>query len=181
MAVEMTSPEGDVLEAPYRYRYWQNWPTDGQKFLVIACNPSVGKVGKVDNTLQKIIDFGKRKNFSGFRVANLYAHIDTDPKEMKKKLGTLGWAGLEGPNNNFHLDKMIEEADVVFMAYGKIAVTGWGGKANNKEARDYAQSIIKKVKNAGKNPYTFDISTGGIPKHPLYIPPNTMDGYIKRN
>ena len=111
----------------------------------------------------------KSKGFGGLFMGNLFAYQETDPKKMKIKAAAENFEYVIGPENEFYLDNLANEASTVVFAYGNIAVTEWGGKPKNDIARKHAKKVFDDMKKKKEKVYAFEITKSKNPSHPLYL------------
>ncbi len=134
-----------------RYNLWRRFKETGRTLLCLGVNPSTA--GEVDNdpTVSRMESFAKRDDFALLLMGNIFAHVSTDPKELRKQ------ADPVGPDNNAWLIKMRKMADVCICAWG-----------NNGKLKKRDKAVIDLLLPYGPL-HCFGINKNGSPKHPLYL------------
>lgn len=124
--------------------------------LVIALNPSTASETTDDNTIRKLLEFGRRWGCTSLTVVNLFAYRTAYPKEL--------WAAqavgvdIVGPENDRHIKDLIES----HRSTG-IILAGWGA---DKKARARA-AVVCEMLPAGTE--CLELNKDESPKHPLYV------------
>lgn len=129
----------------YRYQLSRIWDEDKPKVLFIMLNPSTADSRIDDPTIRRVINFATSWGYGGVFVGNLYAFRSTDPKNLKTAEDPIG------PDNIQHIQIMLGLTEKVIYAWG-----------NNKNEPQWLRELVE-------TPYCIDVSTKGIPKHPLYL------------
>lgn len=140
----------------YRYSLWRKWDESKPMILYIMLNPSRASDTQDDPTIRRLTQFSIDMGYGGFYVGNIFAYINSNPLELflQKKIGT----DIMGPGNKRHLREMGEKVKDVCFAWG----------ANYDIRLDHW--INKRFPNA----LCFGITKDGNPKHPLYLPKDTI-------
>lgn len=142
--INPSTAEGDCVLSPcgtYRYRLDRS----------MADKPS-----DEDQTTMKWRGFTVRNGGCRYIVGNWYAYRSTNVKA----LATV--ADPVGPENYWHLRRIIAEADVLVPCWGDL------GKVP-KELRDGPRTLLAWLTNTGKPVLTFGVTKGGDPRHPLML------------
>jgi hypothetical protein len=85
----------------------------------IMLNPSTADDIFDDATIRRCVGFAKRWGYSGLVVTNLFAYRATDPKDLKKLLGTCGGFRMAiGEDNASHIDREAKMSHLVVCAWG---------------------------------------------------------------
>ena len=129
----------------YRYQLSRVWDDEKPKILFIMLNPSTADADVDDPTIRRVVNFAKSWDYGGVFVGNLYAFRSTDPKGLKHTDDPVG------PENMAHIQSLIGLTDKIVYAWG-----------NNQKEPKWLCDLVD-------TPYCIDISTKGIPKHPLYL------------
>jgi hypothetical protein len=129
----------------YRYQLSRLWDEEKPKVLFIMLNPSTADADIDDPTIRRVVNFSKSWGYGGVFVGNLYAFRSTDPKALRHTDDPLG------PDNIQHIQSLIGLTERVIYAWG-----------NEKKEPEWLRDLVD-------TPYCIDISTKGIPKHPLYL------------
>ena len=131
--------------------------------LVIGLNPSTANETKPDNTMKSVLRIASYNNYDGFVMLNLYPLRSTCPAKLPEQSDT------EIYENNIHVIKDIlekyPESDIL-LAYGNNII-------QKKYLRQYAEEIIKMLREMGRNILCIGVTKCGMPKHPLYASSNS--------
>jgi len=90
--------------------------------------------------------------FGGFRVTNIFAWRDTDPRKMRTALDPIG------PEN----DAAILEA----CQWGDQVIAAWGTHGAHLNRGPQVEALLRA---SGRSVLHLGLSKAGHPKHPLYI------------
>ena len=132
-----------------RYSLKREWDKSKNKILYIMLNPSLADDKNDDPTIRRLINFTKKFNYGGFLVGNIFTTITPNPKEIDKSKGM--------SDKNFEkLLNLINKVDKIVYAWG-----------NSVEEPQHLKELILSPKCFGKN-------LNGTPKHPLYLPKNSL-------
>lgn len=136
----------------YRYLLTRVWNPDGQKALFIMLNPSTATEVQNDPTVERCERRARALGFGAFRVTNIFAWRDTDPKKMRAA------ADPVGPQNDAVLTESCNWTDRIIAAWGTHG-------EHMKRGRD-VEALLRQT---GLPIYHLGLSKAGHPKHPLYI------------
>jgi hypothetical protein len=151
-------PDGAIIVDHYRYALWRTLnsslfaSTDPGWLLYIGCNPSYGDALRNDTTLTLWNGITMRCGFARHLVANVHAHISSDPDDLRRV------ADPVGPENDRYLLEMIAISSKVVCCWGSI---GAGPRATRVE---------RMIRDAGKVPYALAVTKDGVPRHPIRLP-----------
>jgi hypothetical protein len=136
----------------YRYALTRTWDPQGRKVLFVMLNPSTATEVQNDPTVERCERRARALGFGAFRVCNIFAWRDTDPRLMRKA------ADPVGPENDAAIVEGCAWADAIVCAWGTHgAHLGRGG-------------AVETLMRATGRPLThLGLSKDGHPKHPLYI------------
>jgi hypothetical protein len=137
----------------YRYSLTRVWDNNGGKVLFVMLNPSTATEVQNDPTVDRCERRARTLGFGGFRVTNIFAWRDTDPRNMKAATDPIG------PDNDATLVDGVNWADSV------IAAWGTHGAHLNRGA-----DVAVLLGSMGQPLYHLGLSKHGHPKHPLYLP-----------
>ena len=129
----------------YRYQLGRVWDTTLPVVTFIMLNPSTADSETDDPTIRRVINFAKSWGYGGVFVGNLYAFRSTDPKGLKSTTNPVG------DDNITHIKAIIDKSAQVIYAWG-----------NNQKEPEWLRELVEA-------PHCIDVSTKGIPKHPLYL------------
>lgn len=136
----------------YRYALTRVWDASGGKVSFIMLNPSTATEVQNDPTVERCERRARTLGYGAFRVTNIFAWRDTDPRLMRKA------ADPVGPENDSAIAEACEWADRVVCAWG-----------THGEHLDRGPAVEALVRGTGATPYHLGLSKAGHPKHPLYI------------
>ncbi|MEM9437704.1 MAG: DUF1643 domain-containing protein [Pseudomonadota bacterium] len=137
----------------YRYMLTRVWEPDGRKALFIMLNPSTATEVQNDPTVERCERRARALGFGAFRVLNIFAWRDTDPKKMRAATDPVG------PGNDAAILESLAWADQIIAA--------WGTHGAHLER---GSAVAGMLRASGRPIYHLGLSKAGHPKHPLYIP-----------
>ncbi len=136
----------------YRYQLTRIWDDAGRRVLFIMLNPSTATEQQNDPTVERCERRARALGFGSFRVTNIFAWRDTDPRNMRAASDPVG------PENDVVLLDGCTWADQVICAWGNHGThLGRGAKV---------ERLLRKT---NLPLYHFSQTKAGHPKHPLYI------------
>ncbi|MBZ8117852.1 DUF1643 domain-containing protein [Roseovarius sp. LXJ103] len=157
--IERTHLKGDAPSTAvysdcerYRYTLTRVWEPSGEKALFIMLNPSTATEVQNDPTVERCERRARTLGFGGFRVTNIFAWRDTDPKGMRAA------ADPVGPDNDAALRESCDWADRIIAAWG-----------THGAHRGRGPEVARMLQGLGRPVYHLGLSKDGHPKHPLYI------------
>jgi hypothetical protein len=140
------------------YRYELHRPGEGRRrTAVIMVNPSTADETTDDATIRKVRGFGERYGFGKLLIGNLFAYRATDVRELGAVLDPVG------PANDYHLKRMMGQADQVLFAWGRLEKIPPAYRERWKMIADIAESL-------GHEPLCLGTTMDGQPRHPLMLP-----------
>lgn len=152
----------------YRYTLWRDWSElfcdDAKDGFVqfIGLNPSTADEVQDDPTIRRCIGFAKVWGYGALCMTNLFAFRATDPNVMKASGAPVGeWsipAGRRIEKNNEMIIKIAKEAAIVVCAWG-----------THGKFMDRGADVLHMLKLNGITPLHLGLTSGGFPKHPLYL------------
>jgi hypothetical protein len=143
----------------YRYILGRMWGEGAPTLVVCMLNPSTANDIKLDPTLRRVRGFAKRDHYGSFIVVNAFAYRSTDRKALLKVDDPVG------PRNN---EAIKRAADAPL--FSKL-VAGWG-RPDNKKIERRMTTVLFGI--TCLHWWTFgDLTKGGFPRHPLYLPKDT--------
>ena len=144
----------------YRYDLYRKLSGDGRGTLIaVMLNPSTADAEKDDPTIRRLMGFGRAWNCYALHVLNLFAIRATDPRVM------LAADDPVGPENDAKLAEALASTDPL-----DVVLAAWGQHGAHRARAFHVMHHI--APNA--NWQCLGMTHGGQPKHPLYIPKNTM-------
>jgi hypothetical protein len=150
--------DGRVSEAIYspceRYRYalTRTWEPGGTRLLYIMLNPSKATELANDPTIERCERRAKVLGYGAFRVCNLFALRETEPKRLRASKHP------EGPDNYAQVSEALEWCDDVLCAWGVHGAH-----------REQAKALMPLFQNSGKPLLALGVTKEGHPRHPLYV------------
>ncbi len=133
----------------HRYALWRIWDKSLPKVLFIGLNPSTATETKNDPTIRRCMGYAKDWGYGGYIMGNIFAFRSTDPANLKKTKDPIG------PQNDYWLKKLHEEAD--------LTIGAWGNHGVFLNRGIEILDIIQNIK-------CLRITKQGFPSHPLYLP-----------
>lgn len=142
----------------YRYSLVREWG-NGPRVLWIMLNPSTADASIDDPTIRRCVGFSKSLGMGSLEVVNLFAFRATDPSDMATAKGS--GIDIVGPDNDATIATAATRADTI--------VAAWGA---DKLAPFRSVNMRKLV--APNVLFTLGKTKSGAPKHPLYLPSNSV-------
>lgn len=136
----------------YRYSLTRTWDPSLRRVAFVMLNPSTADEVKNDPTVERCERRARTLGFGAFRVCNIFAWRDTDPKLMKAA------ADPVGPAN----DDAIREA----CAWADVVVCAWGAHGDHMDRGATCEIMMRAT---GKPLYHVGLTKAGMPRHPLYV------------
>ena len=137
----------------YRYALWRFWDRSLPFGMFIGLNPSTADETNNDPTVRRCIRFVRDWGFGGLIMTNAFAIRATDPRVM------LAHEDPIGPNNDYWLKRIADEAGIVIAA--------WGIHGSHRDRDKAILSMLDgKVRHLG-------LTKAGNPRHPLYLRADT--------
>jgi hypothetical protein len=134
----------------YRYHLWRTVSGATGRLCAIGLNPSIADARIDDPTIRILQRIARDEGFGTLDVVNLNAFRSTDPRGMRAAKDPVG------PDNDFWIDSIVDEADMVLCAWG----AGGGDRGREVEARLRAREISLHV---------LALNADGSPHHPLRL------------
>ncbi|QYX57055.1 DUF1643 domain-containing protein [Roseovarius sp. SCSIO 43702] len=141
----------------YRYSLTRVWEPSGRRALFIMLNPSTATEIQNDPTVERCERRARALGFGAFRVTNIFAWRDTDPKAMRAAAEPVGEA------NDAAILESLPWADQVIAAWG-----------SHGAYLDRGSAVARLLGEAGAPVFHLGLTKAGHPRHPLYI------GYSER-
>jgi hypothetical protein len=136
----------------YRYELTRVWDAAGRKALFVMLNPSTATEVQNDPTVERCERRARALNFGGFRVCNIFALRQTDPKLMRAHPEPVG------PANDAAILDGCGWADTIVCAWG-----------THGEHLDRGRQVEALMRGTGARLFTLGRTRQGHPRHPLYI------------
>ncbi|KPP80921.1 MAG: hypothetical protein HLUCCO07_12015 [Rhodobacteraceae bacterium HLUCCO07] len=136
----------------YRYMLTREWEPGGQRALFIMLNPSTATEVQNDPTVERCERRARALGFGAFRVTNIFAWRDTDPRKMRAAPDPVG------PENDAAIVESCGWADRIVAAWGTHGAHMGRGAA-----------VEALLRGTGAPVFHLGLSKDGHPRHPLYI------------
>lgn len=136
----------------YRYSLTRVWDQGGTKVHFVMLNPSTATEVQNDPTVERCERRARALGHGGFRVTNIFAWRDTDPRKMRAATDPTGDAN----------DAAIQNGAV----WADVTICAWG---THGEHRGRGAEVEQMLRNSGAHLMHLGLSKAGHPKHPLYI------------
>jgi len=136
----------------YRFELHRTWDINKGEVLFIMLNPSTANAWKDDLTTIRCINFAKKWGYGGISIGNIYPFRAKRPKFFRKWLNEHNGVGMANWENEDHVRRMANEADLIVCAWGC----------------NYKEGVPEWVDELGVPLYYLEMCKDGItPKHPL--------------
>lgn len=136
----------------YRYSLTRTWDDAGSRVHFVMLNPSTATEVQNDPTVERCERRARALGHGAFRVTNIFAWRDTDPRKMRKA------ADPVGPANDAAILEATEWADATICAWG-----------THGEHLGRGPQVAAMLQETGAPLFHLGLSKAGHPKHPLYI------------
>ncbi|MEM8980973.1 MAG: DUF1643 domain-containing protein [Pseudomonadota bacterium] len=136
----------------YRYMLTRTWDRSGKRALFIMLNPSTATEVQNDPTVERCERRARTLGFGAFRVTNIFAWRDTDPRKMRAAKEPVG------VENNSAIEESLTWADQIIAAWG-----------THGAHLDRGPAVAQLLKSSGLEIHHLGLTKDGHPKHPLYI------------
>lgn len=135
----------------YRYALTRVW-APGETALFVMLNPSTATEVQNDPTVERCERRSRALGFGGFRVTNIFAWRDTDPRKMRAAVAPVG------PEN--------DTAILDGAAWASRIICAWGTHGTHLGRGREVEALLR----ATTLPlHHLGLTKEGHPKHPLYI------------
>ncbi|MDM5283797.1 DUF1643 domain-containing protein [Peribacillus frigoritolerans] len=125
--------------------------------LYIMLNPSTADMKHCDPTIDKCIKIAKNNGFGSIGVVNIFSLRTPRPEDLlHATVRTL-------PENMTYIKDAINDAGII--------VAAWGEKG---QWFNMNYPILKYIEDQGKDLYYLELNKYGWPKHPLFLPEDTI-------
>ena len=136
----------------YRYALTRVWEPAGTRVTFVMLNPSTATEVQNDPTVERCERRARALGHGAFRVVNIFAWRDTDPRAMRAAADPVGTEN----------DAAISEA----CAWADVVVAAWGTHGAHLDRGASVTDLLR----ASPVPVThLGLTKDGHPKHPLYI------------
>ncbi|PIE12453.1 MAG: hypothetical protein CSA70_09900 [Rhodobacterales bacterium] len=136
----------------YRYALTREWEPEAGRVMFVMLNPSKATEVQNDPTVERCERRARALGFGAFRVTNIFAWRETDPKKMRAASDPVG------PENDAALLDGCKWADQV--------IAGWGAHGAHLDRGKVVEQVLR---TSGHPVYHLGLTKAGHPRHPLYI------------
>ncbi len=136
----------------YRYSLTRIWNPQGRRVHFVMLNPSTATEQRNDPTVERCERRARALAFGAFRVTNIFAWRETDPRAMRKRNDPIG------PANDESICEACHWADQTICAWGLHGIH-----------LNRGPQVERMLRTLGIPLYHLGLSRTGHPKHPLYI------------
>jgi len=136
----------------YRYALTRTWEPTGRRALFVMLNPSTATEVQNDPTVERCERRARTLGFGAFRVTNIFAWRDTDPRKMRAAPDPVG------PKNDAAIEEGAGWADRIICAWGTHGAHLARGPA-----------VERLLRATGLPLFHLGLTRDGHPRHPLYI------------
>ncbi len=140
----------------YRYLLTRVWDDTGRRALFVMLNPSTATEIQNDPTVERCERRARALGFGAFRVTNIFAWRDTDPKLMRAAEDPIG------PEN----DAALVSSALDWIRPQDQIICAWGAHGDHLDRGNTVKELLRAT---GKPLFTLGLTKSGHPKHPLYI------------
>lgn len=139
----------------YRYTLGRQWDESLPTLCWIMLNPSTADAEQDDPTIRRCCGFARDWGHGGIIVVNLFAFRSTEPSALYQQDDA---NDIVGPDN---------DSAILHAVQGRRIMAAWGVNGS-LDSRD--REVMKLL--AGKTVECLGMTSGGHPRHPLYVPGN---------
>lgn len=136
----------------YRYALTRVWDAGGTRVHFIMLNPSTATEVQNDPTVERCERRARALGHGAFRVTNIFAWRDTDPRRMRAAANPVG-------DSN---DAMILDA----LAWADQTICAWGTHGEHLRRGAQMEGLLRQTRSPL---FHLGLTKAGHPKHPLYI------------
>jgi len=136
----------------YRYSLTRVWDPAGRRVLFVMLNPSTATEVQNDPTVERCERRARALGFGAFRVTNIFAWRDTDPRAMRAAPDPIG------PGNDAAILEGADWADQI--------VAAWGTHGAHLDRGPQVETLLRQ---AGHPLSHLGLTRHGHPRHPLYL------------
>lgn len=137
----------------YRYQLTRVWEDTGRRVAFVMLNPSTATEVQNDPTVERCERRARALGYGAFRVTNIFAWRDTDPRKMRAATDPVG------PENDLAIIEACDWADDVIAAWG-----------THGEHLDRGPEVAAMLHKQDTPLFHLGLTKAGHPKHPLYLP-----------
>jgi len=136
----------------YRYSLTRIWDDTGTRVHFVMLNPSTATEVQNDPTVERCERRARTLGHGAFRVTNIFAWRDTDPRKMRAAKEPIG------PHNDATILDATHWADATICA--------WGAHGEHLGRGNIVANMLRET---NVPLFHLGLTKAGHPKHPLYI------------
>jgi hypothetical protein len=136
----------------YRYALTRAWDDSAPRLAFVMLNPSKATERHNDPTVERCERRARALGFGAFRVTNIFAWRDTDPRALRRA------ADPVGPAND---DSLLAAA-----AWADRIIAAWGTHGAHLGRGAQVADLLRQT---GTPLLTLGLTKDGHPRHPLYV------------
>jgi hypothetical protein len=136
----------------YRYDLTREWDAAGRRLVFVMLNPSKATELHNDPTVERCERRARALGFGAFRVTNIFAYRETDPRLLRKAAAPIG------PENDATLQRAADWADQIIAAWG-----------THGAHLDRGPQVADFLRQGGRTLHMLGLTKDGHPRHPLYV------------
>lgn len=140
----------------WRYALWRTWEPELPRVAFCGLNPSTADEEHNDPTVRRCIQFAHDWGYGGMWMLNAFGFRATDPRDMKSSLDPVG------PDNDATIERVRRLV--------KMVVACWGVHGSWLTR---GEELLKFLKSMGPV-HCLGWTKWLHPKHPLYLPKDTL-------
>lgn len=145
----------------YRYVLTRQWDPARRSLAFVMLNPSTADEWANDPTVERCERRAHLMGYGGLIVLNLFAYRATQPQAM------LAHRDPVGSDNDAHIARILNG----WPGARPDVVCAWGTHGRHR-GRDRA--VTKLILRARIQPMVLGVTKDGFPRHPLYVPYQTL-------
>ena len=164
----------------YRYRLSRVWELHRPCVVFALLNPSTADAEMDDPTIRRCMTFAKQWGYGRLEIVNLFGLRSTDPKTLASAddpfgpENEIGWWRAVSDMNSFN--KVASERGLMIPSDNMMCfrvVCAWGTHGGLHDADLHAYQWIENF-DMKAEPFCLGTTKHGFPRHPLYLPKDTM-------
>lgn len=136
----------------YRYALTRVWDEAGCRVHFVMLNPSTATEVQNDPTVERCERRARALGYGAFRVTNIFAWRDTDPRNMRAASDPIG-----ADNDQAILDGA---------SWADRTICAWGTHGEHRNRGPQVEALLR---DTNATLLHLGLSKAGHPKHPLYI------------
>lgn len=148
--------DGGETGAAYRWLLWRDVQPEGVVAALCGVNPSTAGAEANDQTIRKDLGFARIHGWRRIIKINKFGFRATDVRELAGAFDPIG------PDNDEHLRRAFDEADVLVPCWGPLS------KLPKRLRRRYVE-VARMMERTGKPVLCLGTANDGQPRHTLTL------------